>query len=130
MFALGPEWVFAAGSEVPSRFPGRDKYVVLPYEELSNYGRNAEPVIRISPRIFGLGSKDDLKFRFTVEIEGKIVSSSDWQAVPEVELATPGLKPGGGILTVYVRNDNAGGKIYSTSIVLQNTKPLELKQSM
>ena len=115
------------GNEVSRRFPGRDNYIVLPYEELSNYGRNAEPVIRIIPRIYGLGGKDDLKFRFIVEIDGKVVSSSDWQSVPQVELATPGLKPGGGTLTVYVRNDNAGGKIYSTSIVLQNTKPLELK---
>lgn len=129
MFALGPEWAFAAGNGVETRFPGRDKYIVVPYSELSNFGRTAEPIIRITPSIYGLGEKDDLKFRFEVRIDGKIVSSSDWQAVPEVDLVTPGLKPGNGVLTVYVRNDNAGGHIYSTDVVLQSTKPLELKQS-
>ena len=129
MFALGPEWAFAAGNGVETRFPGRDKYVVVPYEELSNFGRTAEPIIRISPLIYGLGAEDDLKFRFEVRIDGKIVSSSDWQAAPAADLVTPGLKPGGGVLTVYVRNDNASGSIYSANVVLQSTKPLELKQS-
>lgn len=126
LFALGPEWVFAAGNDVETRFPGRDKYIVVPYEELSNYGRNAEPVIRITPSIYGLGSKDDLKFKFEVRIGGKIVSSSDWQAVPEANLATPGIKAGNAVLTMYVRNDNAGGTVHSTEAELQSTKPLSL----
>ena len=129
IFALGPEWVFAAGNGVETRFPGRDKYIVVPYQELSNFGRTAEPIIRISPLIYGLGAEDDLKFRFEVTIDGKIVSSSNWQAAPAADLVTPGLKPGGGVLTVYVRNDNASGSIYSANVVLQSTKPLELKQS-
>jgi hypothetical protein len=126
LFALGPEWAFAAGNGVETRFPGRDKYIVVPYEELSNFGRTAEPIIRITPSIYGLGSKDDLKFRFDVRIDGKIVSSTDWQAVPEANLATPGIKPGNAALTVYIRNDNAGGTVYSTEAVLQSTKPLPL----
>jgi hypothetical protein len=126
LFALGPEWAFAAGNGVETRFPGRDKYIVLPYEELSNFGRTAEPIIRITPTIYGLGSKDDLEFRFDVTIDGKIVSSTDWQTVPEADLATPGIKPGNAALTVYVRNDNAGGTVYSTEEVLQSTKPLRL----
>jgi hypothetical protein len=126
LFALGPEWVFAAGNAVEARFPGRDKYIVVPYVELSNYGRNAEPAIRITPTIYGLGSKDDLKFRFEVRIDGTIVSSSDWQAVPEADLATPGIKPGNAVLTMHVRNDNAGGPVYSTGAILQSTKPLPL----
>jgi hypothetical protein len=126
LFALGPEWVFAAGNGVESRFPGRDKYIVVPYNELSDFGRNAEPIVRIEPNIYGLGGKDDLKFRFELRIDGKIVSSSDWQAVPRVDLATPGIKPGNGMLTMYVRNDNAGGEVYSTAIALQSTKPTSL----
>jgi hypothetical protein len=129
MFALGPEWVFAAGNGVETRFPGRDKYIVVQYQELSNFGRTAEPIIRISPAIYGLGVKDDFKFRFEIRIDGKIVSATDWQAVPEAKLATPGLKPGNGVLTTYLRNDNADGKIYSADVVLQSTKPFELKQS-
>ena len=126
VFALGPEWVFAAGNGVETRFPGRDKYIVVPYQELSNFGRDAEPVIRISPTIYGLGGKDDLKFKFDIRIDGKIVSSSDWQAVPDASLATPGIKPGNAVLTMQVRNDNAGGTVYSTEAILQSTKPLPL----
>jgi hypothetical protein len=126
MFALGPEWVFAAGNGVETRFPGRDKYIVLPYQELSNYGRTLEPIIRITPSIYGLGPKDDLKFRFEVRIDEKVVSGSDWQAAPEANLATPGIKPGNAVLTMYVRNDNAGGAVYSTEAILQSTKPLAL----
>lgn len=126
MFALGPEWVFAAGNDVEKRFPYRDKYIVLPYSELSNFGRNSEPTIRISPSIYGLGSKDNLKFRFEIRIDGKVVSHSDWQGAPEVDLETPGLKPGNGVLTMYVRNDAAGGTIYSVDAALQSTKPLQL----
>jgi hypothetical protein len=126
VFALGPEWVFAGGNGVETRYPGRNKYIVMPYTELSNFGRSSEPVIRITPSIYGLGQKDDLKFRFEIKIDGRLVSRSDWQAVPQVDLATPGLKPDNGILTVYVRNDNAGGIIYSTDAMLQSTKPLQL----
>jgi len=125
-FAFGPEWTFAAGNSVETRFPGRDKYIVVPYQELSNYGPNAEPVIRITSVIYGLGSKDNLKFRFDVRIDGSVVSSSDWQAVPDANLATPGIKPGNAVLTMHVRNDNAGGTVYSTEAILQSTKPLLL----
>jgi hypothetical protein len=126
LFALGPEWAFAAGNGVEARFPGRDKYIVVPYSELSNFGRTAEPIIRISPAVYGLGRQDDLKFRFDLKIDGKVVSSSDWQAIPEADLATPGIKPGNAMLTIHVRNDNAGGTVYSTETLLQSTKPLEL----
>lgn len=95
-------------------------------KELSNFGRNTEPSIRVGPRIYGLGSHDNLKFRFEIKIDGKIVSSSDWQAVPEVNLATTGIKPGNAVLTVYVRNDSVGGNVYSTEALLQSTKPLAL----
>ena len=126
VFALGPEWVFAAGNGVETRFPGRDRFIVVPYSELSNFGRIAEPVIRIAPSIYGLGSKDDLKFRFDVRIDGKIVSSSDWQAVPAADLPTPGIRPGNAVLSMYVRNDSAGGSVYSTEVILQSTKPQQL----
>ena len=89
--------------------------------------RNAEPIVRITPTIYGLGSKDDLKFKFEIKIGGKVVSNSDWQAVPTADLATPGIKPGNAVLTMYVRNDNNGGTVYSTEAVLQGTKPLLLQ---
>jgi hypothetical protein len=123
LFALGPEWVFAEGNGVATRFPGRDKYIILRYQELSNFGRIAEPVVRIAQPIYGLESTDDLKFRFEIKIDGAIVSSSDWQAIPDASLTTPGIKPGNAVLTVYVRNDRAGGTEYSTEVILQSTKP-------
>jgi hypothetical protein len=126
VFAFGPEWAFAAGNGVETRSPGRDKYIVVQYEERSDVGRTAEPIVRISLPIYGLGSKDDLKFKFDVKIDGSVVSSSEWQPVPSADLVTPGIKPDNGVLTMYVRNDNAGGKIYSTEVILQSTKPLQL----
>jgi hypothetical protein len=129
LFALGPEWVFAAGNGVEGRFVERDKYIVVPYFELSDFGRNAEPTVRVYPVVYGLGSKDDLKFRFEIKIDGKVVSSSDWQAVPSADLATPGIKPDNATLTMYVRNDNTGGKVYSTQVTLQSTKATILPAS-
>lgn len=123
LFALGPEWAFAAGDGVETRFLGRDKYIVVQYQELSNFGRIAEPVIRIAQPIYGRNSKDDLKFRFEIKIDQKIVSSSDWQSMPDVSLVTPGIKPGNAVLTVQVRNDDAGGTVYSTEVILQGTQP-------
>jgi len=122
-FSVGPEWVFAAGNRVEQRYPGRDKYVLLPIQEFSDSGDNAGPKIRIPPVVYGLGARDDLKFRFELKIDGKLAGSSDWQQAPSVDLATPGLKPGNGVLTVFVRNDSAGGTTYSTDTVLQGTTP-------
>jgi hypothetical protein len=125
-FSAGPEWVFAAGNRVELRHPGRDKYVLLPIQEFSDFGRDTAPKIRIPPIVYGLGERDDLKFRFELKIDGRLTASSDWQQVPSVDLATPGLKPGNGVLTVFVRNDSAGGTTYSTDTVLQGTTPTML----
>jgi hypothetical protein len=125
-FSLGPEWVFAAGNDVETRHPGRDKYVVLTYQELSDFGRHLEPKIRISPFIYGLGVNDSLQFRFEMKIDGKVIEQSGWQEVPNFEFATRGLKPGNGILSVYVRNDNSGETVYSTDVVLRSIQPIVL----
>jgi hypothetical protein len=122
-FSVGPEWVFGVGNQVELRHPGRDKYVLLPMQEFSDFGRNAEPKIIIPAIVYGLGERDDLKFRFELKIDGKLTASSDWQQAPSVDLATPGLKPGNGVLTVFVRNDSAGGTTYSTDTILQGTTP-------
>jgi hypothetical protein len=127
-FSVGPEWVFAAGNRVELRHPGRDKYVLLPIQEFSEFGRNAEPKIRIPPIVYGLGERDDLKFRFELKVDGKVTASSDWQQAPSVDLATPGLKPGNAVLTVFVRNDSAGGTMYATDIVLRGTSPIQLSR--
>ena len=124
-FAFGPEWVFAAGNHVETRHPGRDKYMVLPIQEFSD----PEPKIKIPPIVYGLGERDDLKFRFEMKIDGKVTASSDWQQVPNADLATPGLKSDNGVLTVFVRNDNAGGTVYSTDIVVHSTSPILLSPS-
>jgi hypothetical protein len=129
MFALGPEWVFAAGNRVETRFPGRDKYVVLPFSELSDFGRNPEPIIQFSSVIYGLGVEDDLKFRFELKIDGKVVASTDWRPTPEADLNTVGLKPGNGVVTVFVRNDNAGGTVHSADVTLQSTTPLQSRST-
>ena len=126
LFALGPEWVFAAGNNVEQRHLGRDKYIVLPFSENSGFGRNPEPSIRFGSTIYGLGPKDDLEFRFELRIDGQLMSSTEWQAVPDVQLKTFGPKFANGIVTVYVRNNGAGGSIYSSNVILQSTKPLLL----
>jgi hypothetical protein len=61
-----------------------------------------------------------------MKIDGKVTACSDWQQAPDVDRATPGLKPDNGVLTVFVRNDNAGGTMYSADIVLHGTKPIVL----
>jgi len=124
-FSAGPEWVFAAGNDVELRHAGRDKYVLLPIQELPDPG-NATPKIRIPPVVYGLGERDDLKFRFELKIDGKVTASSDWQQAPSADLATIGLKPGNAVLTAFVRNDSAGGTTYSTDTVLQGTSPVLL----
>src|SRR5712671_2675619 len=126
LFALGPEWVFAAGNGVETRFPGRDKYIVLTFAELSEFGRIAEPIVRFSSVVYGLGVEDDLKFRFEMKIDANLVASTDWKATPDADLKTVGVRPGNGVLTVFVRNDNSGGTVYSTVVTLPSTTPLLL----
>ena len=126
LFAVGPEWVFAAGNGVETRHPGRDKYIVLKFYEVSDFGRNAKPLLRVSPDIYGLGEKDHLAFRFELTIDGKLAARTDWQPTPGAELATTGLNSDNGILRAYVRSGNAGGHVYSTEVALRSTKPLQL----
>lgn len=125
-FSVGPEWVFAAGNRVELRYPGREKYLLLPIQEFPDSGDNSGPKIRIPPIVYGLGERDDLKFRFELKIDGKLTARSDWQQVPSVDLAIGGLKPGNGMLTVFVRNDSAGGTTYSSDTILQGTTPIAL----
>ena len=117
-------WVFAAGNEVETRHPGRDKYVVLIFHESMEFGRNSRPEIKIYPIIYGLGENDDLKFRFELTIGGKLVGSSDWQPAPSIDFQAIDLHPGNGVLTAFVRNDNAGGTVRSTDVLLESTTPL------
>lgn len=126
LFAVGPEWVFAAGNDVEARHPGRDKYIVLKFYEVSDFGRNAKPMLRILPNVYGLGEKDNLAFRFELTIDGKMAARTDWQPTPEAELGTTGLNSGNGILRAYVRSGNAGGHVYWTEVALRSTKPLQL----
>lgn len=126
LFALGPEWIFAAGNNVEQRHPNEDKFVVLGFSVKSNFGHDPQPVVRFTPTIYGLGPKDDLKFRFEVRVNGDLKSSTVWQSTPEAQLNAMELKGNSSVLMVYVRNDNAGGTVYSTQLDPLSTKPLVL----
>jgi hypothetical protein len=123
LFSLGPEWVFGAGNGVETRHPGRDKYIVLPFDELSAFGRDQEPVIRFSSTVYGLGRDDNLAFRFEMKVGGEVVATTPWQATPAAELPTVGRKGNDAVLTVFVRNDGAGGAVYSADVVIGSTQP-------
>jgi hypothetical protein len=124
-FALGPEWVFAAGNGVAGRFPGRDKYIVQRFEELSNFGHTADPAIALSSVIYGLEHGDAFSFRHELQIDGAVVASTEWSRTPKQEFKASGLGQNNGVLTFYVRND-ATGRVYSTALPLRSTKPLQL----
>jgi hypothetical protein len=124
---VGLEWIFAAGNAVDARHAGRDKYLVLPFSEgASDFGRNPEPIIRFSEVIYGLGPNDHLEFRYELRIDGELVSRTEWQANPAAELKTKSLNTEHSLLTVYVRNDDAGGTVYATQVSVRSTKPLIL----
>ena len=126
LFGAEPEWIFAAGNNVEGRHQGRDKYVVLPFSEQSDFGRDPEPIIRFSEVIYGLGPSDHLAFRYELRIDGRLVSRTEWQATPAAEIKTKSLSKENSKLTVYVRNDDAGGTIYATQVNVRSTKPLTL----
>jgi hypothetical protein len=129
LFGAEPEWIFAAGNNVEGRHQGRDKYVVLPFSEQSDFGRDPDPIIRFSEVIYGLGPSDHLAFRYELRIDGRLVSSTEWQATPAAEIKTKSLSKENSKLTVYVRNDDAGGTIYAAQVNVRSTKPLTLTSS-
>jgi hypothetical protein len=120
-FALGPEWVFAAGNGVEQRHQGRDKYIVLTFSEQSNFGHDAKPVLDVAPTLYGLGPTDDLMFRYELKIGGQAVDRTEWNRLPSAQLKTDGLTASNGVLTIFVRNNNAGGTIVSADIGLRST---------
>lgn len=126
LFALGPEWIFAAGNEVENRHPGRDRYIVLPFSEESNFGHGQQPIFRFTSVLYGLGSSDHLEFRYEMRIDGKVTTRTDWQPVPDLQLDALGLTADNGLLSVFVRNDDAGGTIYAAQVNLRSTKPQTL----
>jgi hypothetical protein len=119
MFALGPEWIFAAGNGVEVRNPAHDRYLVLRYDEPAAIGQNAELALRIDAQIYGVAQEDNLSFRSEVTVDGQIVAHSDWQPTPAAILPTPNVRPGNGLLTIQVRNNKAG-TVYSTQVKLQS----------
>jgi hypothetical protein len=123
LFALGPEWIFAAGNGVEKRHPGSDGYIVLPFSEESDFGHNEHPVFRFTSVFYGLGPSDHLEFRYEMRIDGKLRTRTDWESTPDVQLDTDGLTADNGLLSIYVRNDDAGGTIYSAEVNLRSTKP-------
>jgi hypothetical protein len=122
-FVFGPEWVFASGNGVEKRFPGRNGYVVVTFTEDDNQG--PEPRIIIGAT-YGIGTQNRLSFRYTLQIAGIEADHSDWSKTPEAVLRAPGLQAGNGRLRVDIRNDDQGGKIYSTEVSLRGTQPTPL----
>src|SRR5207237_3162012 len=55
VFTHGPEWVFAAGNEVEKRHLGRDKYIALHFDEVSNFGRDERPILSVRSLVSGPG---------------------------------------------------------------------------
>jgi hypothetical protein len=122
-FALGPEWVFAAGNEVEKRHPGASGYLVFTFNEVSDFGHNPKPVLDVSANLLGLNRDDDLSFRHVLTIDGKIADQTDWARTPAAKLSTTGLGPGNGVLTIQVRNNKAGGRIDTVDVRLRSTTP-------
>ena len=116
--------MFAAGNRVEFRHPGRDKYIAMMFYEGADRGSNATSRIKIYPVVYGLGERDDLKFRFELKIDGRRVGNSDWQQAPDIDFPAIDLHADNGVLKAFVRNDNAGGTVYSTGIIpLENVSP-------
>jgi hypothetical protein len=125
-FAFGDEWVFAAGNGVETRHAGRDRYIVIRFNELSNFGHEPHPEIEVLPTLYGLGTADDLSFRYELQIDGKVAEATDWNPLPQVRFKAAGMKSDNAVLSVFVRNNNAGGTVYRTDAPLRSTKPLPL----
>jgi hypothetical protein len=118
--------VFAAGNDVDARHPGRDKYVLVPFQRLPAGADGQRRSIRIPPIVYGLGEADKLQFRFELKLDGRTVAASDWQEAPSADLALPPHNGDRAVLTVFVRNDGASGMVYSTDVPLDSTEPFLL----
>jgi hypothetical protein len=124
-FALGPEWVFAAGNDVESRHPGHEKYIVLHFDEVSNFGHDPQPFINMQGAFYGLGPTDDLSFRYEVYISGVPADQTNWSVSPQAKLSVDGLGSDNGTLTIYVRN-NATGSITKKDVQLRSEEAASL----
>lgn len=122
-FAFGPEWVFAAGNQVEKRHPDASGYLVFSFSEANEFGRNLRPVLEISARLIGLGENDDLSFRYSVAIDGKMVDRTEWAKIPAARLSTVGLGSANGVLTIEVRNNKTDGHVDSAEVKLRGTTP-------
>ncbi|HLN25805.1 MAG TPA: hypothetical protein VK558_17675, partial [Patescibacteria group bacterium] len=125
-FALGPEWLFAAGNDIEKRRPEHSGYIAISFQEVSTFGRDLKPVLEVSPYLYGLGEKDRLMFRYALKIDGTVVDHSDWDTSPGVHLNTTGLTATNGVLHFEVRNDNAGGTVDGIDVPLRSFQPLTL----
>jgi hypothetical protein len=125
-FALGPEWLFAAGNDIEKRRPERSGYIAISFQEVATFGRDLKPILDVSPYLYGLGEKDRLMFRYSLKIDGHEVDRSDWNTSPGIHLNTTGLTATNGVLHFEVRNDNAGGTVDSIDVPLRSVQPLTL----
>ena len=122
---VGPEWVFAAGNDVASRHLGRDKFIVIHFNEVSDFGHDPQPIINVRGSFYGLGPTDKLSFRYELHIDGALTDETSWQGSPQATLKTDGLGPDNGLLTVFVRNDVTGSAIQK-DVFLRGKEPQQL----
>ena len=127
LFALGPEWVFAVGNDVEKRHPNDSNYIVLSFNEVSDYGHNPRPILEIQPLLLGIGKEDDLDFRYRLKIDGNIIDETKWSKTFTAKLKTDGLTATNGVLTVQVLN-NANGEVDSVEVKLRSVVPPPLPQ--
>lgn len=123
MFALGPEWVFAAGNGVEARHPDATGYIVFSFNEVSDFGHDPKPFLDVQPLVLGLGAGDELSFRHVLKVDGRVVDQTDWAKTPRARLSTVGMNADNGVLTIEVRNNKADGHIDSIEVRLRSAKP-------
>jgi hypothetical protein len=121
-FALGPEWVFAAGNGVETRHPDATGYLVFTFNEVSSFGHDPKPFLVVEPIVLGLDADDNLSFRLTLKVDGAEVDQTDWAKTPRARLSTVGMNADNGVLTIQVRNIKANGHIDSTDVSLRSAK--------
>ena len=101
------------------------RYIGFHFYEVSNFGHDPKPILQMTQVVFGLAPQDRLAFRYELKIDGKLIDKTEWRGEPVAQLNTQGLSASNGVLTIFVRNDNAGGTVWSTDVRLRAMKSPE-----
>ncbi|HWK44684.1 MAG TPA: hypothetical protein VNT30_08175 [Stellaceae bacterium] len=126
-FALGPEWVFAAGDSIETKHPGHGDYIVLNFGEGVDATDPTRPTLNVIPYMYGMGPKDKFSYHYTLRIGDHPPVVSAWAGNPGVSLDTTGLTADNGRLLIEVRNDSADGEIDRVEVKLRSATPMTLE---